>query len=157
MPLPKLVLRPENSSYTVKDGVEVASTALDGGASRRRLDQLGSVYSVNASFVLNSNQYQYLRSFYKTVTASGSLPFLIDLIINEPDLTEYTAYFVEGSLQLQYQKGLTYSASCSFEVLPNPIDAEFDQSFVDFYALYGENYQSIFDMLEYIANHALDV
>lgn len=152
MALTKLVLLPDNSSYSVTDGKEVISTQLDGGAARYRRDILGATSTVGVSFVLGPAEYKYLRAFYRTVTVSGSTPFLIDLILDEPTLTEHKAYFIPGSMQLTGQKGLTYTVSAQLEVYPIALDLDYDNSIVMLFSNYGDDWQGVFNAFEKLTN-----
>lgn len=148
MALTKFIYPPENSAYSVTDGKEVVSTQLDGGAARYRRDILGATSTVNVSWVLGTNEYKYVRSFFRALTLKGSKPFLIDLILDEPTLTEHKVYFIPGSMQLTAQKGLTYWVSAQLEVVPAEIDYEAEAAFVALFAEYGESWQTDFPIFE---------
>lgn len=148
MALSKFVLLPDNSQYSTIDGKEVVATQLDGGASRYRRDILGATSIVNAAWILGTNDYKYMRSFYRALTLKGAKPFLIDLILDEPTLTEHKAYFVPGSFQLTGQKGLTYWVSAQLEVYPAEIDYEYESAFAALYGEYGEDWKSKFPVFE---------
>ncbi len=148
MNLSKFVLPPDNSAYSVADGKEVVTTQLDGGAARYRRDILGATSTVNCSWILGTEEYKYLRSFYRALTLKGSKPFLIDLILDEPTLTEHKAYFIPGSVQLTGQKGLTYWVTAQLEVYPAEIDYEAEAAFAALFGEYGEAWQSLFPVFE---------
>ena len=133
MPMTKFILPPDNSAYSVTDGKEVVATQLDGGVARYRKDIVGATSTVNVSWILGRDEYKYLRSFYRGITSKGALPFLIDLILDEFELTEHKVYFIPGSMQLTGQKGLTYWVSAQLEVYPNE-----DTDNGDFASVYSE-------------------
>lgn len=147
MALNKLKLTPDNSSYSVTDGKEVVATQLDGGAARYRRDILGATSAVAVSWILGTQDYKYLRAFYKALASSGATPFLIDLILDKPELTEHKAYFVPGSVQLTAQKGLTYWVSAQLEVYPIEM-TEDDTAFAALYGELGENWETLFPPIE---------
>ncbi len=147
MALNKLKLTPDSSSYSVTDGKEVVATQLDGGAARYRRDILGATSTVSVSFILGTVEYSYLRAFYKALVSSGATPFLIDLILDKPELTEHKAYFVPGSIQLTAQKGLTYWVSAQLEVYPVAM-TEDDFTFAALYGEFGENWRLLFPPVE---------
>lgn len=144
MALSKFVLPPDNSAYSVTDGKQVVATQLDGGAARYRRDILGATSKVSCAWVLGPHDYKYMRAFFRSLTQSGSKPFLIDLILDEPTLTEHKAYFVPDSMQLTGQKGLTYWVSAQLEVYPAEVDSEADAAFAALYGEYGSEWQSLF-------------
>lgn len=150
MALTKFKIPPESSSYSVADGSEVVSVQLDGGLSRRRRDIIGASSKVDVSWILTQDGFAYLRSFFRGITGKGALPFLIDLILDDYELTEHTASFVEGSLKLTAQKGHTYWASAQLEVTPNE---DTDQgSFAELYNNMGESWFRYLDKLNTIVN-----
>lgn len=148
MALSKFILPPDNSAYSVTDGKEIVVTQLDGGAGRYRRDILGATSTVNASWILNEDSYKYLRSFYRALTLKGAKPFLIDLILDEPTLTEHKAYFIPGSMQLTAQKGLTYWVSAQLETQPAEIDYDAEAAFAALYGELGPNWQTLFPPIE---------
>ena len=119
MVLTRFILAPDNSSYSVTDGKEVIAVQLDGGAARYRRDILNSTRKVSVQWVTDREGYQYIRSFYRSVTVSGSIPFEIDLVLDMPTLTTHQAHFVPGSMILQSQRGLSYIVGAELEVYPN--------------------------------------
>jgi hypothetical protein len=136
----KLMIRPDADSYSSKDGNEVISTALDGGASRFRRDKLGAPKIVGVKWTMNPAQYQYWRAFFVTATKKGSLPFLCDLLSEDGSgPTEHQCNFVPDSVSLPAQQGLTYIQEATLEVKPLPRDEDFDLSLVSLYeALDGD-------------------
>lgn len=151
MAMQKLIIPPDNSQYSVTDGKEVVATQLDGGAARYRRDIIGATSAVSVSWILNENGYNYLRSFYRGITGKGASPFLIDLILDEYELTEHKAYFVPGSMQLTAQKGLTYWVSAQLEVCPN--EDRDNGDFTVIYGEFGEDWAYWLDKLQIIVNN----
>lgn len=148
----KLILPPDQSSYSVVDGEENLRQILDGGLGRYRRDVIGASSTVNCQWTVDRNNYQYLRSFYNIITESAS-PFLIDLYIDAPYLTEHTAYFIPNTMRLSSQSGLTFTLTCQIEV--EPIDnSEFDTTFIELIQAYGspEEVSAIFVSLEKLVN-----
>lgn len=157
MALFKFAIPPDNSSYTVADGKEVVSTQLDGGAARYRRDILGATSTVGVVWIVGPDEYKYIRSFYRALTLKGATPFLIDLILDEPTLTEHKVYFIPGSMQLTGQKGLTYWVSAQFEVYPAEIDYEAEKAFAALYSDLGANWQSLFPPIENDLNQVVNI
>lgn len=157
MALTKFIYPPENSAYSVADGKEVVSTQLDGGAARYRRDIIGATSTVGVSWIFGPDEYKYLRSFYRAVTLKGSKPFRIDLILDEPELTEHKAYFIPGSMQLTAQKGLTYWASAQLEVYPAEIDYAAESAFVALFSEYGKDWESLFPIFENGFNTVINI
>lgn len=120
---PKCVIPPERSGYAGTPGVDVVSTALDGGLGRYRADQLGCSEQVTVQWSVGKADYNYLRAFFRQYKAG---PFLIDLILDFADATEYTAFFVPGTWTLNSNVGITFVVQATLEVAPLPPDANGD-------------------------------
>lgn len=130
----KLYLVPDADGYSSADGEETVGTRLQGGAGRYRRDQLGATKSVNVTWTMNPEQYAYWRAFYATVTASGSLAFLCDLLSEDGNgPTEQICNFVPGSINMPSQRGLTYVQTAQLEVRPLPRDIDYDNSIISLY------------------------
>ena len=147
----KFIITPDNSSYSVADGKEVIAVQLDGGAARYRRDIIGATSTVNVSWILGREQYLYLRSFYRGITGKGATPFLIDLILDDFELTEHKAYFIPGTMQLTGQKGLTHWVSAQLEVYPN--EDKDNGDFASIYEEFGENWPLWLEKLQVIVNN----
>ncbi len=154
MALTKLTIPPDQSGYSVTDGNEVISVKLDGGASRFRRDVLNAASRVTVQWSVTPDNFRYLRAFYRSVTAQGSTPFLIDLLLDEPELTEHQAYFIPGTMRLQSQRGLQYVVAAELEVAPDLPDSEYDAILVTLYNEYGGSEQALLmlNQLEQLTN-----
>lgn len=126
----KLYMRPSNASYSVQRGSEVLSVKLDGGASKYRRDILNASFTVTVSWDTTEDGWDYLNAFYRTATARGSLPFTIDLLLEDSTLTTYTAYFVPDTFKLTGQQGEAYYIEATLEVTPiiNPSETTDDNA-----------------------------
>ncbi len=157
MALTKLVIPPNQASYATKDGKEVISAKLDGGASRFRRDILEAASSINVVWSVGPDEYQYLRAFYKSVTVRGSLPFLIDLYMDLPTLTEHEAYFVPKSFALTGQRGKEFTVSAQLEAIPLEADDDLNIGLVALYNAYGSfaAAEAVLDRLAIFANEDL--
>lgn len=156
----KLLLPPTQADYTVKDGQEVVGVRLAGGAGRYRKDILNSTATVTCSWFLDSAGYKYLRAFYNTATERGSIPFLLDLILDLPTLTEHTVRFVPDTFTLTEQRGLSYTVSATLEVTRVPPDIVDDALQILFYSteILDENDAvELFALLEELVNTDLGV
>jgi hypothetical protein len=152
----KFQIPPDSQGYTVVDGDEVLSVKLDGGASRYRRDVLNSNSLVNCQWSLDRNEYNYARAFFKFATANGSQPFLIDLVLDEAmALTEHTAWFVPGTMQLRQQQGHLYVISAQMEVAPIPRNAALDESLVTMWTFYQPDPTAFMNRLEKLVNFDL--
>jgi hypothetical protein len=157
MAISKFIIPPDNSSYSVTDGSQVIATQLDGGAARYRRDILGATSKVGVSWTLGPEEYKYLRSFYRALCVSGSRPFLIDLILDDPVLTEHKAYFVPNSMQLTGQKGLTYFVACQLEVYPAEMDLEAEADFAAIYSYWGKDWKNKFPAFDDELNTLINI
>lgn len=155
MTLPKLQLRPDTSGYSVQDGADVIAVQLDGGSGRYIRDKWGSTSAVTVTWTLLPAQHQYLRAFYNTTIQKGALPFLCDLILDDPEPIEHVCRIVPGTMTLGSQQGYAYISSCTFEVEPITADADTDAALVMLYEEYGEGYADIINLLAELVNEDL--
>lgn len=126
----KLKLRPNRDSYAVADGTTFKQTKLEGGASRFRRDLLGAARIVDVSWLLNPSQYRYFTAFYNTTLKDGSESFKIDLLLDNPRLTEHTAHFIQDTKKLDGQSGLGHTVSAQLEVMPIRTNPDLDEAIV---------------------------
>lgn len=156
MPLPKLSLSPDQAGYTTADADDAVLRAkVSAGPARQRLDMLGAPSMVGVGFSLNRNQFQYWRSFFRTTIAEGSLPFLIDLILDQPDPVEHEARIIPGSVRLSALSGLRYSVAVTMEVKPVGQDSDFDATLVWLYEAYGDDISLTLAALAALVNEHL--
>lgn len=120
MPLPVLLLPPDQNSYTVKDGHTVIATALDGGASRQRADIQNASFLIGVQWTLSAFNFTYLKAFYRSAVNFGADPFNLDLYADSGAIQTYVVRFVPDSLALQSQAGLTFVVVAQLEVEFNP-------------------------------------
>jgi len=154
MPLPKLDLAPDQSAYSVEFSDDSLSVKLDGGRSRFRLDKIGGTSKASVKWTCGRSEYLTLMTFYNTTLVSGSLPFLMDLYLDQPYLTEHECSFVPGSLRLQSQKGHRFVVGAAIEVTPIAVDTEVDEALIEMVEIYGsvEEAVSFINELETLAN-----
>jgi hypothetical protein len=117
MSLPKLVLPPSVSRYSVTFGNENVTVQLDGGLPRIRRDISGACHTVVCAWQLTVETYATMLTFYNTTILHGSLPFLIDLIIDTAVPTEYQASFVPETFTLADQAGSAYTVTATLKVV----------------------------------------
>lgn len=150
----KFTIPPDKASYTMKDGQEVLSVQLQGGAARYRRDIANPTARVTANWTMGMDGYLYIRSFFRAAIDNGASPFLMDLILDLPTLTEHKCYFVPNTLTLNSQSGLTYSVSVDLEVYPQNDPIPFAQDYVDVYNEFGNTFRYYEDVLDMLMNTA---
>lgn len=150
----KLTLPPDNSGYASTEGVDVLVAKIDGGPARYRRDFIGATSTVNVTWrALSATGYKYLRAFFNTAAARGSVPFLADLILDDGALTEHECYFVPGTFGTQQvQGGVLFDVTAQFEVKPLPVDDAYNQGLIDAYAAFGEDSAEGLALLEQLVN-----
>lgn len=153
MSITKFTIPPDNSSYSVTDGKEVISVALDGGASKYRRDIIGASSIVDVQWVCDRDEFHYIRAFYRSLLGKGSEPFSIDLILDSALPAPHKAYFIPGSMVLTGQKGLSYYVSARLEVEPIEINDETEIDYVHIFNEFGRNFLNYEDRLHTIVNH----
>lgn len=91
------------------------STQLNSPKPLFRNDVSGNSFFVDVYFYLDKLGYQYMRSYYRTGTANGSLPFNINLILEGANPALYTVEFVPGTWTLSAIEGDFFNVSCQLE------------------------------------------
>lgn len=153
----KLLLAPSQAGYSATDGAAALEAALSGGMPRSRLDFLGAIARVEAQWSVGPADFQYLRAFFRTGSGQTSEPFLIDLVLDDFELTEYTAKFVPGSLRITKVVGQTTSCSAQLHVQPQPIDEDLDNAILDSYEIYGSGGSDFYAQLAQFANFDIGI
>ena len=152
----KLYLLPDSQSYAEDFGNEVYSVELQGGSGRYRRDKEGATDKVSVRWSLNPQDYQYFRSFYRTATKNGALPFLMDLVGDDGlGVQERECYFVAGSVSMPTQRGWTYTISAQVEAKPVAYDPLYDQAVIDTYTAYAGLGGALYDALAELVNETL--
>lgn len=145
----KCILTPIQASYSVADGVEVLRTQLSGGMGRYRRDIINSTSLVNVSWLVKGQEFEYLRAFYKTAVAEGSRRFTIDLLLDNPVVTEHEAMFIPGSMNIDGNSGLALRVSAQLEVVPLARSIENDSLFIAVIEEFGfDSWQHFGDVLD---------
>lgn len=156
MPLPKLYLSVPQEGYSFDDGDAVLRAKVSSGPSRLRLDMLDAPMSVAVQLVLEPQEFNYWQAFRRTTLKHGSMPFLIDLVIDSSDVEEYQAQIVPGSIKTGIQ-GTAHLVQMELEVLMSetPPTADYDTSIVMLQGLYGVRVPNVLNLLEKLANYDL--
>jgi hypothetical protein len=130
----KFAIPPESESYSVKDGVSFVSVALEGGLSRRRADVINTASKAQVTWSFDRNEYDYFRAFFDTATMKGSLPFILELVVDKHYRQEYVCAFIEDTLELSEVSGHSYRVKADLEVIPKRPDHVGNQSLIDSYS-----------------------
>lgn len=121
MTTPTLPLAPIRDDYSFVPGNGVVSTRLDGGASRQRLDVIGSSHTVEMQWLLTGLKYTILMGFFRDTLAEGSLPFLASLLTDIRTLTTVKCRCAGGAMpRLITNKADGYWVKGTMEVERNP-------------------------------------
>jgi hypothetical protein len=116
----KLALPADTDGYSATSGAGSLIVFNDGPTGRLRPDYEGAAWRVGLSWLLDAEEYQYLRAFYRTAILSGSEPFTIDLLIRDGTTNEYMARFIPGSMELASVSGDSFSVRAMAEAGPTP-------------------------------------
>jgi hypothetical protein len=130
MPLPKLNIAPEKTSFTAQAGEAVLRQVVIGGHARTRRDQLGAPLTIRVSWLASVTEFAYLGAFYRSLINHGSEPFLIDLVVGYAMPIECEARFLPGSFSLGSISGLTHVCQATLEVVAPVRDAGADAALV---------------------------
>ena len=116
MTLPVLEILPDTARYRARPAGRALRTRFDGAQSRYRRTYDGPP-EVSVQWTLNAPQYDSIVDFYRTSLQNGSLPFTMDLIIEDGTPETHTARIVPGSFRLSGIAGTTYTVTAGLEVV----------------------------------------
>lgn len=154
MALPKLNLDVPQEGYSFDDGDAILRAKLSSGTSRTRLDMLDAPIEANIQLVLSQGQYQYWTAFKRTAISRASMPFLMDLVIDDYDVREYEVLIIPGSLKTSVQ-GTAHIVSMNVEIVVTMDDSETDDTLIMLYRIYGEGAENFLNRLERLVNFQL--
>lgn len=152
----KLPISPERASYVATDGEETARVQLDGGRGFYRKTKEKSTARVTVQWACRAIEYAVLKAFYRAETERGSSSFTIDLILEENQLDELTAWFIPGTLSLNSISGEMYYVSAELEVIPPVEDADADASLLMLYGEYSDGLDAWLNIFAYLCNDAME-
>ena len=147
----KLILPPDETGYSIKDGIEVVATQLKGGAARYRKDIKNSTSQLSVQWTTDREGFKYLRLFYRLVATNGATPFLIDLIVDDYELTEHVANFIPGSMTIDTVSGFTFVVKAELEIKPQAT-AELQSAYLELYKSFGSDIAKFEEMFNTIIN-----
>ena len=116
--LEKLPLRPEKSSYSFNHAINTITTNFTEGLTHSRTSYKNNVYTVQVEWHFSAEEYAYFQAFYQLYTAYGINPFLIDLIIDESEVQEFTVKFVPDTLEISEPGQYAFIVNAELEVYP---------------------------------------
>ena len=151
MTLPKLVLDIDRDQYSIVPGAEVEEVQVEAGPPWRRRDFFGATHQVSLQLVLEPFAYTYLMAFWRTTLGKGTLPFLIDLIIDTSELSEYQATLVGGKLSTTIN-GDAYLVTGMLSVLRAPDEADNDDAIIALFGAFGDGALTALDLLAHLVN-----
>ena len=148
----KFIIPPEKNGYSLSFENEVITTTLAGGPPRQRRRQIGSTSSLNATWILDRDQYNYFMRFYRGVTRGASEPFELDLILDSSDLVEREVRFVPGSVRLTQVSGLAHTVVAELIVTPIALNEDLDEILSVIEQHYGADGRQVLNPLEQLVN-----
>lgn len=147
----KFPIPPDKASYTAAIGNSVIAVNTASGAPRMRRDMFGAYAAVTVQWTCGPDDYRYINAFYRIAANEGSTPFVIDLILDYPEPTEYEVYFKPDSLRLASHSGMTYIMTASLMVKPIAMTQN-DSDFMYIYENFGSDFPKYEDILDRIIN-----
>lgn len=125
----KLGICVQQSGYSAKLGDDTDMINLGGGLGRTYIATKRNAHNVNVNWVLTELQFQSLMAFWRLYQYSPD-PFLIDLIIDSPELEEFQALFIPNTFNLDEKNGLTFKVSAQLQVKKLKRDLNMDEIIV---------------------------
>lgn len=137
--LRQLGLTPSLNGYSVQRGDTLVRSQPGMGPSAIRLDRYNTPSRVSVSWNVGPADYNYLVAFYFTAIREGALPFLLDVVLDDPEVRQLEAVLIPGSFVLEGIDGLTYHVRAEAEVTPIRL-SEFDALMIEMFDAEGEDW-----------------
>ncbi len=116
----KLPFLSEQDGYNGEFSQDAVGVKLAGGAMRIRADFTGAASQVKLSFLLNQqSEYAQFMSFWNFETRRGTLPFLVDVILESPFPMQHMCRMIPGSLRMSKVEGHSRRVTMDVEVEQN--------------------------------------
>lgn len=121
----KLILPPDQSSYSVGYGNDILAVRNDSPGSAVKRNQVNNSPTLDAVWICEEDDYNYLVKCHRASVTRGGERFRIDLMLDDSTkLVEYYAKFVPGTFKLTGIAGATYYVSAQLEIEPIPYDTK---------------------------------
>lgn len=116
-----LQIIPEYSGYGLNFNSAAPGVVLAGAATGYRPGVVEKTAIAKLNFNVMYDDYNYLTAFYRTATKKGSLPFLVDLLIKNNELSRHMAKMVPRSFKISNVEGILHRISFDVYVDLNAI------------------------------------
>lgn len=140
---------PLQAGYSAEVDTGIIMQQLDGGAPRFRVGSVNNTGSVACNWKLDELGYQYAMAFYRIWCRTPSKPFHVEMFLDDPEVKNYTCWFVPNSLKLTSKNGLIYNVSAQLIVESQQFSYESDKFIVD---LVTDGDPGVINPIEKIAN-----
>ncbi len=119
--LDRLPFLPEKGGYSYDRGSNLAVADFDGQTLSREATE-HDIHIAKATWHLTDDEYDYFQAFYHLTLDKGSLPFLLEMIGENPDNTDYVVKFISDSMVMSEPTSNTFIVKASLEIYPNDPD-----------------------------------
>ena len=144
------MMRPAKSSYQVSDPYSATVTNIPGGLSSITTDHLSGVYQISATYQMTRAEAYFWGAFYQSTLMEGSIPFVAELILDNPFPMEYVCQIVAKPSKPK-DTGYYREVTLSLEAVAD-YDDDFNFALVDWMAVYGECSGEMANMFDIFAN-----
>jgi hypothetical protein len=115
-----LDLTPEESGYRITFEADVIKFAVEGGFSKFRRASIKPINKtlphIDVTWYCNAQEYDYIRAFYRLVQFTASA-FRINLLVDDPTISEHTVQFVKGTMKLAEIHGDQYLVKATLAIV----------------------------------------
>lgn len=144
-------MKPDQDGYQIDAAVTTLQAKLLGGGMKLRRDALNAPAKVSVTWTCSDAEYDYLLTFYRT-TNDGTIPFLMDLIMDNSVLTEHECRFMPGTFKVSTIKGNARKIAAQLEVVPLPPDDAYDEGLVTTFEAFGTETSESLGVLATLVN-----
>lgn len=119
-----LQLTPDEANYAAEPGTELLRVQHEGLAGKHRRSVLNSARRVSVLWYCDAAEYALLQRAYLAWVAAGGQAFVMELLLQSPDLIAHTCSFIPGSFRMASVQEQTYTVQAELEVLPAQYEVE---------------------------------
>lgn len=146
-----VMVRPLQAGYATQDPYGAVVTDIPGGFSRVATDYLSGVYNVTATYQFEQQEYLWWGAFYHTALKEGSIPFIAELALDSPYVSEYVCQIVAQPTKPR-NAGFYMEVSLVLQAEPI-IDDDYNNAIIDIIGGgYGDMTMEMMNLLDLYAN-----
>lgn len=125
----KVKFNSQREGYAVSLGDDVIRQQLKGGRGRYYIDVKRNTHTVDVNWKLSRIDYDKMMAFWR-VYQNKPAAFLVDLVIDKGEPTEYQANFIPSTFKPQEINGNLFQITAQLEIVQANNDLNADEALI---------------------------